>query len=98
MPSTSIVLPPFSPNNPAARPCTYHNNAYKQADYRHECYVTRTTNFEKISAWLDRTDMLTHVDDDLLYIDDVAPESTATTPVEADQQGTTIGLLSLPFA
>ena len=83
--SSSLSSSTTSSNNPISLPFTYINST-KQQEYHDDSYVTTTANFEKISAWLDHTDIPSHQHDDLLFIDDARTESRSTTPIENNQR------------
>jgi hypothetical protein len=80
--STSYHLP-SSVNNTISLPFTYYRKSLKQTN---ESYITKATNFEKISAWLDHTEITTHDDNDLLFIDECEQESISSSPIEIDRQ------------
>ncbi len=51
-----------------------------------DSYVTKTTNYDKISAWLDHTNLMIREEDDLLFIDEIQQESISSSPTEFDYQ------------
>ncbi|CAF2983728.1 unnamed protein product [Rotaria sp. Silwood2] len=70
----------------------YHHSPIKSKCYNkqnHVSYVTKATNFEKISAWLDHTEMMTNDEqylDELLFIDEIQEQSISSSPIEIDYQ------------
>jgi hypothetical protein len=87
--------PPLTTSNTISLPFTYYHNSPIQHDYKNkqdiDSYVIKTTNFEKISAWLDHTDMTIREeqsDNDLLFIDESHRQSFSSSPTEIDKQGT----------
>ncbi|CAF0997065.1 unnamed protein product [Rotaria sordida] len=94
--STSYDLPlsTITTNNTISIPFTYyhHHSPIKSKYYNqqnHVSCITKTTNFEKISAWLDHTEMMTYDKqyfDELLFIDEIQEQSISPSPIEIDYQ------------
>jgi hypothetical protein len=91
--STSYNLPLSSikTSNTISLPFTYyHNSPIKKFQHNNktinESYVTKATNFDKISAWLDHTEMMIQNDNDLLFIDESQQQSISSSPIEIDYQ------------
>jgi hypothetical protein len=91
--STSYNIPLSSSvtkSNTISLPFTYyHNSPIKKFEYNNkkseESYVIKATNFDKISAWLDHTEMMTHEEEDendLLFIDEIQEQSISPTPID----------------
>ncbi|CAF1270734.1 unnamed protein product [Adineta steineri] len=80
----------LSSDNAITLPFIYYNKLSKQSEYNnkenHESYLNGTTNFEKISAWLDHTEIITQDHSDLLFIDDILQESIPSSPAEIDRK------------
>jgi hypothetical protein len=94
--STSYDLPSstVATSNTISLPFTYYQNSpIKKFQYNNkkpmESYVTKTTNFDKISAWLDHTELMIPEEDDqsdLLFIDEIQQESISSSPIEFDHK------------
>lgn len=92
--STSYDLPLSSvtTSNTISLPFTYYQNSpIKKFEYNNkntkESYVTKATNFDKISAWLDHTELTTPEEEDendILFIDENQEQSIPSSPVEMD--------------
>jgi len=94
--STSYNLPLSSvpTSNTISLPFTYYRNSpikifeYDNKKIR-ESYVNKTTNFDKISAWLDHTEIMTQEeqeDNDILFIDEIQQQSISSSPIEIDHK------------
>ncbi|CAF3413689.1 unnamed protein product [Rotaria sp. Silwood1] len=93
--STSYDIPSstITTNNTTSIPFTYYHHSPIKSKYytqqNHVSYVTKATNFEKISAWLDHTEMMKHdrpYFDELLFIDEMQEQSISPSPIEIDYQ------------
>jgi len=98
--STSYDIPlssSLTTSNTISLPFTYyHNSPIKKFEYNNkkskESYVTKATNFDKISAWLDHTEMVTYEqeeenENDLLFIDEIQQQqSISPCPIDFDHK------------
>ena len=81
--SKTIILPfTYYPDLPIKTECHIKSNQ--------KFSTSKATSFEKISAWLHGTEMVTPEEqtvDDLLFIDDIQEQSISLSPIEIDYQG-----------
>jgi hypothetical protein len=88
--STSYVLPSSTipTSNTISLPFTYyHQSPIKKIPYN-ESSITKTTNFDKISAWLDHTELIPRDDHDFFFIDDIQQQSISPSPIPIDHSST----------
>ena len=89
--STTYDLPPstIATSNTISLPFTYaQNSPIKKIPLNNkksmDSYVTKTTNYDRISAWLDHTDLMIREEDDLLFIDENQRDSISSSPTDFD--------------
>jgi hypothetical protein len=99
LPSSSSM----TTSNTISLPFTYYHNSPRKSEYNNkqnnESYVTKATNYEKISAWLNHTEILTPDEQDnnnnLQFIDEIPQQSIPSSPSEIDYQSKIIFLFFL---